>query len=327
MFKKMYLSFALMCGMINFAMADIDPEFKSLLRNDGVMEKNTLKVTGIILKEEREPDCDESPNNYCDDEVKVSGELVLTGVLVWRPNHAVYFFPDSNIKNIFHNSKQVAECKRKQPVSECYKIKPSQSSPILIRGDEGIILKSLGASIFGRQAMRAKVYLKANGYIGYDYDGPAGVRYLKTSFGTDNFRYYDGEGAQSMSVSKIIPITPVKKVYSNYTPPSDDCSYYCFIDDIIVSMYRYTSKDNYVNIRQTPKGAIIGQIQKSDMQKPKPQRGAILGASCYKLRDEADPVDCPDVNGWYEVFYFPPGEHDGKDAIHGYIHKSQIKVD
>ncbi len=283
-----------MCDMLSFVMA-IEPEFKSLLRNDGIMEKNTLKITDIILSEEK-VDCDsDSPDDYCGDEINVSGEIILTGVLVWRPNREVYFFPDNNIKNIFYDDQQVIDCKRERPISECYKIKPSQSHPIFISYDKDMLLKSLGINIFGKQAMRAKIYLTID--VGY------------------------------MSASRIVPITPVKKVYSTYTPPSDDCDYYCSIDDIIVSMYQYTSKDSYVNIRQTPKGAIVGQIQKADMQKPKSQRGAILGASCYKHSEGADPFYCPDENGWYEVFYFPPNKRNGKDAIHGYIHRSQIKVD
>lgn len=30
-------------------------------------------------------------------------------------------------------------------------------------------------------------------------------------------------------------------------------------------------------------------------------------------------------DGWYEVYYIPPNALDGKDAIYGYIHNSQIK--
>ncbi len=28
---------------------------------------------------------------------------------------------------------------------------------------------------------------------------------------------------------------------------------------------------------------------------------------------------------WFEVFYLPPDAEDGKDAIHGFVHGSQIK--
>lgn len=253
MFKKMCLSLALMCGMAVADVGPINPEFKSLLRNDGVMEKNTLKLI---------------PNRG----LEASGELIVTGVLVSSLGNLT-FYPDKNLKNVLFDANQFSSCG-----SNC---KPSANYPIEVLGDDKLISKALGENIYGTQAVRVKAHFNKFGY-----EADSGYLILKN----------------------IFTLTPVKKTYMTYDP-----NYNEFAEEL-----GYGSKDSYVNIRQTPKGAIVGQIQKTDFQKSSFQRGIIVcNAKAFQ--------GCNVVNGWYEVFYFPPGKRNGKDAIHGYIHKSQIK--
>lgn len=256
MFKKMCLSFALMCGMAVADVGPINPEFKSLLRNDGVMEKNTLKLKNVPM-------------------IQANGELIVTGVLVAGLDRLT-FYPDKNLKNVLFDVNEIFNCK-----SNCGAIKPSANYPIEVLGDDNLIAKALGERIYGTQAVRVKAHFSQFGH-----EADSSYLVLKNAF----------------------TLTPVKKTYMTYDP-----NYNEFAEEL-----GYGSKDSYVNIRQTPKGAIVGQIQKTDFQKSSFQRGIIVcNAKAFQ--------GCNVVNGWYEVFYFPPGVRHGKDAIHGYIHKSQIK--
>lgn len=72
----------------------------------------------------------------------------------------------------------------------------------------------------------------------------------------------------------------------------------------------YNSKDKYVNLRNSPNGEIIAKI------KAKYMKGLSPKAYIYRIGWQ---------DGWYEVYYLPPNALDGKDAIYGYIHKSQVK--
>lgn len=276
MFKKMCLSLALMCGITTFAMADINPEFKSLLRNDGVMEKNTLKLKDIM-------------NGDGERFIGTTGEVVATGVLVSSPN-GTYFYPDLNLKSVFFDPQKVLQCASEKAMSACLAMKPNSNGAIEVRGD--VVAKTFGGKIYGEQAVRVKAHM--NGYV-----------YSSNSMETDLY----------ISIKNVFALTPPKKSYSAYP-----------MKGAVTKEFGYASKDDYVNIRQTPKGTIAGQMLKADMQKPKASKAILIGASCYEDEDpDGTYVLCNDVNGWYEVFYFPPGIRHGKDAIHGYIHKSQIR--
>lgn len=264
MFKKMCLSLALMCGMAVADVGPINPEFKSLLRNDGVMEKNTLKLKTII-------------NYESEQYIETTGEVVATGVLVSSPN-GTYFYPDLNLKNVFFNENKLFQCVREKAMSACLATKPTENKGVRIYND--VVSKTFGAAIYGTQAVRVKAHMSQNG----------------------------------STMKNVFALTPPKKSYSAYP-----------IKGAVTKEFRYASKDDYVNIRQTPKGTIAGQMLKADMQKPKALKGILIGASCEADEYEYDIIGCNDVNGWYEVFYFPPGIRHGKDAIHGYIHKSQIR--
>lgn len=258
MFEKMCLSFMLMCSVAMAAsVGAINAEFKSLLHNDGIMEKNTLVLKNGPM-------------------IEASGDLIITGVLVSTLD-STYFYPDTNLKNVLFNVNEVLNCK-----SNCGAIKPSVNYPIEVLADESLISKTLGERIYGSQALRVKAHFNKFGY----------------------------EADSSYLVLKdVFALTPIRKSYMTYNAN----------DNEFAEEFGYGSKDDYVNVRKAPKGAIVGQIQKADMQKPANQKGIIV---CKAKIFEG----CNEINGWYEIFYFPAGSRDGKDAMHGYIHKSQLKL-
>ena len=87
------------------------------------------------------------------------------------------------------------------------------------------------------------------------------------------------------------------------------------------SKLEYNSKDDYVNIRDKANGKIIGKILKRDMI----YNGGVL------LSINGEGIDYMNYENfeknWHEVFYLPPEAEDGKDAIHGFVHGSQIKLE
>lgn len=234
--------------------------------------------------------------------IHAEGDLIATGALVSTPN-GTYFYPDINLKNLFYNADKVLECARNNFVDSyeknlhidpksCNKIKPSENTPMKVYGD--VIAKTFGATIYGAQGVRVKIHINRYIYSSHAMGGDSGV-----------------------TTKNIVALTPPKKLYDTYPTKN-----------IITKEFGYASKDDYVNIRNAPKGAIVGQIQKADIQK-KQSRGIIIGANCEEAEyyeNEDDAIECRSTNGWYEVFYLPPGVRNGKDAIYGYIHKSQLKL-
>lgn len=75
-------------------------------------------------------------------------------------------------------------------------------------------------------------------------------------------------------------------------------------------LMKYASKDSYVNLREKPNGEIIAQIQAKDMIGDNPK------AFIYPISFE---------DGWWKVFYLSPDAKDGRDAIRGFIHRTQVK--
>ncbi len=76
------------------------------------------------------------------------------------------------------------------------------------------------------------------------------------------------------------------------------------------------SKDSYINLRQSPNGKILTQIQKTDILEPceyKENKGLILNLG----QDSTNPK-------WLKVAYIPPEAKDTSKAIYGVIHESQV---
>ena len=72
-----------------------------------------------------------------------------------------------------------------------------------------------------------------------------------------------------------------------------------------------------MNIRDKPNGKIIGKILKNDMI----NNGGLL----LEVDINGDLSDWE--KNWIEVYYLPPDDNDRKDAIHGFVHGSQVKLE
>lgn len=140
--------------------------------------------------------------------------------------------------------------------------------------------------ILGKVAIRATLTLK-DYYINKYLDSEADTRYYA-------------------SADSIKILSDIRKWYMNksYLPS--------------LGLLSYTSKDPYINLRQTPNGKILTQIQKSDMPKScefKENKGVIF----YFEQDSTN-------SGWLKVAYIPPQAKDTSKAIYGVIHESQVEV-
>ena len=81
------------------------------------------------------------------------------------------------------------------------------------------------------------------------------------------------------------------------------------------------SKDPYINLRQSPNGKILKQIQKTDMPKPCECREGKCGEDKgFILNLGKDPTNPK----WLKVAYIPPEVKDTSKAIYGVIHESQV---
>lgn len=281
MLKKICLGVVFIASVAMAEIPVIKQEFESLLRKNGVVAKNTLRI-------------EDFSNGDGHRFLEAKGDLIATGVLVSTPNDT-YFYPDRNLKNLFYDMDKVREHAVEGKPKTYRHIKPSKNIPVQVYGDD-VVSKVFGAAIYGSQAARVKIHITS--YI-YSYD--------------------EDEEAFDVTTKDILLLTPAQKLYKSYPTKS-----------ILTREMSYVSKDDFINIRNAPQGEIIGRITKADMQK-KPKGGILIGANCELLHhderesdDEA--IECPSTNGWYEVFYFPPGVRKGKDALHGYIHTSQVKL-
>ena len=131
-----------------------------------------------------------------------------------------------------------------------------------------------------------------------------------------NYRFYgDGEASRE-AYGDIVGFKALGDVETEYFNKNNYNS-----GNVHYNELEYNSKDDYVNIRDKANGKIIGKILKRDMI----YNGGIL------LSINGEGVDYENYQDietkWLEVFYLPPEAEDGKDAIHGFVHGSQIKLE
>lgn len=82
------------------------------------------------------------------------------------------------------------------------------------------------------------------------------------------------------------------------------------------------TNDDFVNLRESPNGAIIARIYKkdfSDILVIEVPQTRLLG---FNQNQKIDMYD--KESKWHKVIYFPPNTRKTKDAKAGFIHKSQI---
>ena len=79
------------------------------------------------------------------------------------------------------------------------------------------------------------------------------------------------------------------------------------------------TKDSYINLRESPNGKILTQIQKMDMLEScqfQDNKGFILNLG----QDSTNPK-------WLNVAYIPKEANDTSKAIYGVIHESQVSFE
>ncbi|TLD87257.1 hypothetical protein [Helicobacter sp. MIT 05-5294] len=101
----------------------------------------------------------------------------------------------------------------------------------------------------------------------------------------------------SMQVKNMKIIKPTKEKLYGREKYADPIEY-----DMRIHL---TSKDSYVNLRESPNGKILRRIELGD------------GYLLWNLGESH--------SQWLKVLYFPPNVDDAKKAVIGYIHKSQIE--
>ena len=144
-----------------------------------------------------------------------------------------------------------------------------------------------------------------------------GVSAVRAEVTIRNYSFY-GEGeAGREAYGELVNFKLLGDIKTEYFDKYD----YEFKGEAIYSILEYNSKDDYVNIRDKANGKIIGKILKRDMI----YNGGIL----LSINGEGiDYENYQDIETkWLEVFYLPPEAEDGKDAIHGFVHGSQIKLE
>lgn len=82
-----------------------------------------------------------------------------------------------------------------------------------------------------------------------------------------------------------------------------------------LKVFQLETNDDFVNLRESPNGAIITRIYKKDFSD-------ILVIGTFEA--EVLGLEPNKTNAWYKVIYFPPNTRKTKDAKAGFIHKSQI---
>lgn len=86
-------------------------------------------------------------------------------------------------------------------------------------------------------------------------------------------------------------------------------------DEEFLMKFQLKTNNDFVNLRESPNGAIITRIYKKDFSD-------ILVIGTFEA--EVLGLEPNKTNAWYKVIYFPPNTRKTKDAKAGFIHKSQI---
>ena len=275
---------------INFlwAFPPTEAYFSELLRDNGKVTKNTLKAY----------DVESGGMVYFD------GEITLTGVLERADNEdmgdnytALRFYPDNNVDLPFLYAS--FEMGLKNQGASKYGDSWDFSGVEFDRLDFGVLLKNIEVKLpeplnkrfLGVSAVRAEVTIK-------------------------NYRFYEEGEAGREAYGDIVGFKALGDVETKYFSKNNYNS-----GNVSYNELEYNSKDDYVNIRDKANGKIIGKILKRDMI----YNGGVLLSINGEGIDYENYADIE--TKWLEVFYLPPEAEDGKDAIHGFVHGSQIKLE
>ena len=222
--------------------------------------------------------------------IHYKGTITLSGVLEWQMYEyevdfywRLVFFPDTPnaLPRLFTNDNQAIFLN--DTLKKDVFPKNSFLQIYNVLPDQ---LSQADEYILGGIAMRATLTLK-DYYINKHLDTEADTHYYAT-IETDSAKISNN----------------VKKWYINKSALASE--YLLF----------FASKDSYINLRQSPNGKILTQIQKTDILDPceyKENKGLILNLG----QDSSNPK-------WLKVAYIPPEAKDTSKAIYGVIHENQV---
>ena len=264
------------------------PYFENILSDNGKITKNTLKAYDV--------------QDY--GTVYFDGEITLTGVLERADNEdmgnnysALRFYPDSNIE--LHFLYASSEMDLKNQGASKYGSSWDFSGVEFDSLDFGVLLDDkninlptpLNKRFLGASAVRAEITIR-------------------------NYHFY-GEGeAGREAYGDIVGFKALGNIQTEYFTKNNYNA-----GEAYYSKLEYNSKDDYVNIRDKANGKIIGKILKSDMINNDAVLLSINGGGIDYMNYENF------EKNWHEVFYLPPNAEDGKNAVYGFVHGSQIKLE
>ncbi|WP_028330176.1 hypothetical protein [Brachyspira alvinipulli] len=249
--------------------------FSELLRDNGKVTKNTLKVKNI-------------DDTYSVSKIYFSGEITLTGVLErtdncdgWVIYSGLRFHPDNNIGLPF--------------LFSTYCLEYLDDDVEFGRWNFGVLLENIKVKL--PEPLKNKRFL-----------GAAAVRAEVT---IRNYHFYGAGEAGGEAYGELVNFKLLGDIKTEYFTKDNynNRNYYGTLE--------YNSKDDYVNIRDKANGKIIGKILKNDMIN---NGGLLLEADVHGKFSDWE-------KNWIEVYYMPPNAKDGKDAIYGFVHGSQIKLE
>ena len=128
--------------------------------------------------------------------------------------------------------------------------------------------------------------------------------------------FCEGEAGRE-AYGDLVNIKLLDDVQIEYFSKDNSAGSYYHAGNSYYTKLEYNSKDDYVNIRDKANGKIIGKILKNDMI----NNGGVL----LEVDINGDLSDWE--KNWIEVYYLPPDDNDRKEAIHGFVHNSQIKIE
>lgn len=238
------------------------------------------------------------PNYGNKNSLHFDGEVDLTGVLekrlvINRPDGGYYefrFYPDNNLSLPYSSKPHLLGTKIENPENEDFDwdYTKAKIKDFNERLESGVLIRS------GHLLL---VDFKLPSEMQREIFGAIAVR-VKVTLDYYQILAYNDYKLAAASIERLTADDFVKTYYYKAGDGDKDMK------------MLYNSKDSYVNLRRSPNGEIITAIQAKDM------KGFFQKAYIYYMGWH---------DGWYGVYYLPPNALDGKDAIYGYIHKSQIK--
>lgn len=291
-YENMFVRFViLLCFLhLHFAYAALPP---SAVPN---VFKDLMKDRGDIVKHSFEIQSSNFEWTY------FSGKVTLSGVLVAytsnRNAKIVYqFFPDYDLEDDLYDTTQPKSRYRFMQTH----LQDTEFHPLTF----GILLDIntkmpdlLKQKIFGKVGVRAKVTLK-------------------------DYKHFARENREPQSYATLIDFQPLSDIRVDYRKSPNPGDNYDFINRAY-----FGTNDSYINLRATPSGQIITKIFSKDM-KCDNSGAKIYLIFPFELGDSVEDFEYKlknATNPWIEAFYLPPHAKDGKEAIYGFIHNSQISV-